>query len=400
MILEGNDIPANFSDKDNIDNLYNTSIAGVNPADIESITILKDAAATAIYGAKAANGVIVVTTKKGATGKMRVNASAAMFITTKPDLGKLNLMNASEKVDFELGMAGISDLTYKTDKGSVARILSEFDQLDVFRTGGFDAISLDAQKAINNLRNTGSDWGDLLYQSAVNQQYNLSLSGGSEKARYYVSAGYYNEQGTTIGTSFERFNATMKTDFDLLDNLKLGVSFFLTQSTRKSYITDLDAYTNPSQYSRTVNPYLNVKDEDGRYIYDQDIDGLNEAYIQFNILEERKNTDYSLKNLAIKPMLTLEYKPISWLRLSTQFGMQLENSKTEKFADQDSYYVRKYRQYTEYGSYNNKKYFLPDGGIIQNWDDEMSQYQWKLQGEFNKVFTFGRRDGRNGNAWE
>ena len=225
MILEGNDIPANFSDKDNIDNLYNTSIAGVNPADIESITILKDAAATAIYGAKAANGVIVVTTKKGATGKMRVNASAAMFITTKPDLGKLNLMNASEKVDFELGMAGISDLTYKTDKGSVARILSEFDQLDVFRTGGFDAISLDAQKAINNLRNTGSDWGDLLYQSAVNQQYNLSLSGGSEKARYYVSAGYYNEQGTTIGTSFERFNATMKTDFDLLDNLKLGVSF-------------------------------------------------------------------------------------------------------------------------------------------------------------------------------
>ncbi|MFR7876721.1 MAG: TonB-dependent receptor plug domain-containing protein [Butyricimonas paravirosa] len=64
MILEGNDIPANFSDKDNIDNLYNTSIAGVNP-DIEDITILKDAAATAIYRARAANGVIVVTTKKG-----------------------------------------------------------------------------------------------------------------------------------------------------------------------------------------------------------------------------------------------------------------------------------------------------------------------------------------------
>ena len=81
MILEGNDIPADFNDKDNIDNLYNTSIAGVNPADIESITILKDASATAIYGARAANGVIVVTTKKGAAGKMRVNASAAMFIT-------------------------------------------------------------------------------------------------------------------------------------------------------------------------------------------------------------------------------------------------------------------------------------------------------------------------------
>lgn len=65
MILEGNDIPKDFGDKDNIDELQNTSIGGVNPADIESITILKDAAATAIYGAKAANGVIVITTKKG-----------------------------------------------------------------------------------------------------------------------------------------------------------------------------------------------------------------------------------------------------------------------------------------------------------------------------------------------
>ena len=83
MILEGNDIPANFSDKDNIDNLYNTSIAGVNPADIEDITILKDAAATAIYGARAANGVIVVTTKKGKAGKMRVNASGSVFLCVK-----------------------------------------------------------------------------------------------------------------------------------------------------------------------------------------------------------------------------------------------------------------------------------------------------------------------------
>lgn len=79
MILEGNDIPKDFGDKDNIDELQNTSIGGVNPADIESITILKDAAATAIYGAKAANGVIVITTKKGRQGKLRVNFSGGVF---------------------------------------------------------------------------------------------------------------------------------------------------------------------------------------------------------------------------------------------------------------------------------------------------------------------------------
>ena len=386
MILEGNDIPTDFSDKDNIDNLYNTSIAGVNPADIESITILKDASATAIYGARAANGVIVVTTKKGTAGKMRVNASAAMFVTTRPDLGKLNLMNASEKVDFELGMAANPNLTYQTDRGAVSRILTEYDQLGVYRDGGFNAISSEAQQAINKLRSSGTNWGNQVYQNAVNQQYNISVSGGSESTRYYVSAGYYNEKGTTIGTSFERFNGTMKTDFDLRDNLQLGVSLFLTHSKRGSYLSDTDAFTNASNYTRTVNPYLEAKDENGKYVYDEDIDGLknNEARLKFNMLEERKNTDYWLKNFAVKPMLSLAYKPVTWLNLSTQVSMQIERSSTEKFADQETYFVRKYREFTAYG---DNQYFLPDGGIIQNWNDDMTQYQWKLQGEFNKTFA-------------
>ena len=145
MILEGNDIPKDFGDKDNIDELQNTSIGGVNPADIESITILKDAAATAIYGAKAANGVIVITTKKGRQGKLRVNFSGGVFYTLKPDLGKLNLMNSSEKVDFELGLASRSDLDYRSDYGEVSRLLSKYGQLDALRENGFNGISSEAQ---------------------------------------------------------------------------------------------------------------------------------------------------------------------------------------------------------------------------------------------------------------
>jgi len=389
MILEGNDIPTNFSDKDNIDNLYNTSIAGVNPADIENITILKDAAATAIYGARAANGVIVITTKKGKAGKMRVNASAAMFVTVKPDLGKLNYMNSSEKVDFELNMAGIDypDME-KSLKGGVARILNNYGQWDTYREGGFNAISQEAQDEINALRKRNVDWGDEMYQTAVNQQYNLSVTGGSERARYFASAGYYNEQGSTIGTSFERFNGTLKTDIDLRDNLQVSLSLFLAQSTRKSYITDLGGFTNPANYTRTVNPYLEVKDENGMYIYDPDIEGVTgfagERYVPFNMVEERENTDYSLKNLAVKPLISLEYKPFTWLKLSTLLGLQIENSQTEKFADKDTYYVRKYRE-TAYSFKDG--YWIPEGGIIQNWTDDMSQYQWRLQGEFNNVFA-------------
>lgn len=386
MILEGNDIPQNFGDKDNIDNLYNTSIAGVNPADIEDITILKDAAATAIYGARAANGVIVVTTKKGRSGKMRVNASASMFATVRPDLSKLNLMDASQKVDFELGWLARPELESESQsgKGEVARILSKYDQLGQFRENGFDAISAESREAIERLRKSGTDWGDEIYRNAINQQYNLSFSGGSERASYYLSTGYYNEQGTTKGTDFERFNITMKTDLNLLENLKLEAALFVTQSKRKSYMTDADAFINPANYSRNVNPYLDIRDENGDFIYDPDMVGLRSGRsLDFNFIEESENTDYSLKNLSLKPMVTLNYKPVSWLNLMTQFGMQIDRTSTEKFADKNTYFVRKYRE----KSIKGDTYGVPEGGIIQNWNEDMSQYHWKFQGEFSHRFA-------------
>lgn len=126
MPLEGNDIPKDWSSKESVDNLYNMSIAGLNPWDIEDITVLKDAAATAIYGARAANGVIIITTKKGLRNQaMRVNVSASLFVTDRPDLSRLNLMNASQKVDLELGLAANARLNYLPGMGGVARILDK-----------------------------------------------------------------------------------------------------------------------------------------------------------------------------------------------------------------------------------------------------------------------------------
>ncbi len=126
MPLEGNDIPSDWSSKENVDNLYNMSIAGLNPADIEDITVLKDAAATAIYGARAANGVIIITTKKGRRNQAtRVNVSASLFVTDRPNLDKLNLMNASQKVDLELALAANGRLNYLPGMGGVARILDQ-----------------------------------------------------------------------------------------------------------------------------------------------------------------------------------------------------------------------------------------------------------------------------------
>lgn len=380
--LEGNDVP-NFTDKDNIDQLQNFSIAGLNPNDIEDITILKDAAATAIYGARAANGVISITTKKGKKGSLKLNFSADTFVTARPDFDKLNLLNASEKVDLELMLAKRADLTYRADKGEVMRILTQNNQLDVFRNGGFDALNSFTRQQINGLRNNNTDWGKLLYRNAINKQYGLSVSGGSDRADYYFSLGYYDEEGTTIGTGFKRYNLTLKNNYKLSDKLNAGISIFGTQSERTSFVTDADASINPVNYSRNANPYMKPFNADGSYNYDRDMDGFEDRYIPFNFLEERENTNYSLKNNSLKGILDLEYKASKSLRFTSQLGIQYDANKTEKFAAENTYFTRKMKENTRYYKDGKYNYFLPAGAVKQNWDNDFFQYNWKLQAAYS-----------------
>lgn len=384
--LQGNDIPKDFRDKDNIDNLKSFPIAGINPEDIEEITVLKDASATSIYGARAANGVIVITTKKGKEGAMRINFNANTFLTLRPDFDKLNLMNANEKVDFELGLASRPDLTYQSNRGEVARILDAYGEYGNFQNNGFSSINPLAQNAINNLRNQDVNWGNKLYQAAINQQYGLTLSGGSEKSRYYFSLGYFDEEGTTKGTGLNRYNLTFKNDYDVNDKLNVGVSVFASRNKSTSYITGADAYTNPAYYSRRVNPYFTPYNADGSYNYDPDLIERYDLSVSFkyNPLEERQNTNQELTSYSIKPIIDLTYKFNSNLKLYTQFGMQFDFDKTEKFSDKESYYTRKYRFRSRYQDDNGQNaFFLPEGGIIQNWNSDAFQYNWKSTLNYN-----------------
>lgn len=380
--LEGNDIPKDFSDSDNIDNLSNVSIAGLNPNDIQDITILKDAAATAIYGARAANGVIVVTTKKGKSGKMRINFTSDLFHTFKPQFDRLNLMNADQKVNFELGLAQNPYHTYRSENGEVSRILDKTGQLNSLIQNGFSGISADAQSQINALRNQGADWFNEIYRSVVNQQYGLSLSGGSDIANYYFSTGYYTEQGTTKGTSFDRFNVTLNTDFKISSKLKFGVGLFANQNDRKSYLVN-GTYTNPQNYTRRVNPYLNVYDDNGKYIYDPDLMNTSDLPIPFNYIEEQTNSEYFLTSQSLKSIFDVEYKLFPSTRITSQLGLQLENSSTEKYGDANTFFTRQYRESNKYRGQS----VLPEGGIIQNWNDKLFQYNWRNQIFFQKRFA-------------
>ncbi|MBW2961734.1 SusC/RagA family TonB-linked outer membrane protein [Mesonia aestuariivivens] len=385
--LQGEDIPKDFRDKDNIDNLGSYPIAGLNPDDIESITVLKDAAATSIYGARAANGVIVITSKSGKKGSMRINATANAFITQKPNYSKLNLMNSSQKVDFELYLASREDLNYQENRGSVARILNSYNAYDTFQNSGFSAIPTEAQNAINKLKNTHTNWGDELYQMAVNQQYSLSISGGGEKNNYYFSAGIFDEKGGTIGTGQKRYNITVKDNFNLNDKLKVGIALFGSQNKTFSYITGADAYTNPANYARNANPYLTLTDDQGNYVYDPDLVERSDLNLNYNVLEERKNTNHELTANSLKSIFNIDYDILDDLHFSTQLGLQFDFNKTEKFSDKNSYYTRKYEQKSQYTTTNGYAYYMPEGGITQDLISDVFQYNWKTMVNYNTTFN-------------
>lgn len=383
--MNGTDMPSTEELKD-IDNLANSSIGGLNPADIESITVLKDAAATAIYGTRAANGVIVVTTKSGKQGRTQVGFSSRLSYSPKPDISRLNLLNSSEKVDLELDLLG-TNFTYREGKGAVARILADDGQLANFKSGGWNAVDPATQAKINALRSINTDWNDILFKDTFSQEYNVNLSGGGDKATYYASFGYQDEQGNIPGVSADRFNVSLKSKFNISKNIKVGASLFVNRRGRNSYLTDNDGFTNPVYYSRRANPYQTPYDADGNYVYDRDIQGREDSDLKFNVFEERANTSYTQQLTGVTALADAEIRFTPWLKGLTQVGYQWDHNNTQSYAGGETYAMRKeFYRTAIMGSNGVASTFLPYGGRhIQN-SSVNKQVSWKGQLEFRKQF--------------
>ena len=315
----------------NIDDVQQSSIAGLNPADIADITVLKDAAATAIYGARAANGVIVITTKNGKAGKTKINFSTRLTWSPQQNIDRLNLLNASEKVDLELQLMK-SNYTMNADKGEVYRILKRYNAINAFQKNGWDALSKEAQNDINALRLINTDWNDILLQDAFSQEYNLSLSGGNEKATYYTSLGYSKEQGNIPNVSSDRLNLVMKANYKVNHILKFGASVFANRRKNSSYLAT-DGFTNPMFYARIANPYLTPYDKDGNYVYDSDIQSGNSELL-FNTFEERQNTSNETTINSLSSIFDVELRFDDRFKITSQVGLQLDKTSREQIADQ------------------------------------------------------------------
>lgn len=400
MPLEGTDIPALDPNNDNdITNMAQSSIAGLSPNDIESITILKDAAATAIYGARAANGVIVVTTKKGRSGKPVINFNTKLTYTPNLDTDRLNLMNAEEKINLELqlmkepyGEAYYSPMQIFNEKGGVADVLRKYNLFDAYRAQGWAGLTTEAQNEINKLKTINTDWGDILFRDAFTQEYNVSISGGSEKVTYYNSLGYMVENGNVPGVSNNRFNLTSKTSYQVNKLFKVGVSIFANRRKSRNFITDTYGYSNPIFYSRTANPYYRPYDAEGNYVYDYDISSSSDPDPNrgFNIFEERDNTHNKTTITSLNAIFDAELRLNDQLKFTTQLGAQWDNSSQDQYVGQHTFTMRNMYLNSRYwdkasGEY---KYVIPStGGMHKVNESTTSQFTWKAQGEWKKTFN-------------
>ena len=383
--LEGTDVPEP-DELNDITNMKQSSIAGLNPADIENITILKDAAATAIYGARAANGVIVITTKKGKVGKPVINFSSRFTYTPTLSLDRLNLLNSAEKVGLEMDMIR-NNYSPDNHKGGVYNILSNYNELSAFQNGGWDALSSDTQAAINRLKSVNTNWGDILFRDAFSQEYNLSLSGGTERVTYYTSFGYYKEDGNVDGVGMDRFNLVGKTSYKVNSILKVGASMFANRRKNTNYLTDAYGMSNPVFYSCKANPYFELYDKNGNYNYDYDIQNNTDKDLGFNIFEERQNTSNESVVNSFSSIFDAELRFNDKWKLTSQFGYQLEKTSREEIADWESYAMRYYYKLSEYSQGGETKHFLPEGGMQKSYENSNSQITWKAMGEYRDSFN-------------
>lgn len=212
-----------------IDGMIANPGADFNPADVESIQILKDASTAAIYGSRAANGVIIVTTKKGSEGPMKVNVNVKESWDWSP---RFDLMNAADYKFY-------NDLAY--DEGIKDGVWTSTKQ--------------------NHWAND-TDWQDAILKTALVQDYNLSLSGGSEFAKYLIAGGYHKNEGVTYGNSFDRYTFRINSE-GRRGRIKFGENLFFTS-------TDTDPLqTNPYNDVLRMMPTIPIYDENnlGGYGY-------------------------------------------------------------------------------------------------------------------------------------
>ena len=207
---------------------YGTSanpLSNLNPNDIESITILKDASAASLYGSRAANGVILITTKQGKKGQAKVSFKAQMSSSKLPS-GGYNLMNASEHYALYYGGFYNNNIAKGMSSEEASAAANKSTQSMYGRNPYNVANPLDASGDLTSGAQLmiDTDWLDEVFRTGMSQEYDISVNGGNEKSKYFISMGYMNQEGIVIGSDFERYSGRANVSTEIKPWFSMGIN--------------------------------------------------------------------------------------------------------------------------------------------------------------------------------
>ena len=271
--------------------IVGSSAGQLNPSDIETMTILKDAASTAIYGSQGANGVVIVTTKKGKVGKMNINVSAKLGISTLNN-GNMEVMNGAELYDYYASFSNQNDIKF-----------TRYNE---------------------ELRNSNFSWWDLATQNGFNQEYNISLQGGSETLQSYMSLGYYDEEGAVKGYDYTRYNFRLGSTYKPFTWLTVKPGIYGSRRDIKD-----QQYSVTAMYS--MFPWDSPYDENGDLVPHRYSGWVNAA--QTNYLVDLQWDHSSSRNMEFMGNFDFDIKLTDWLTFSSVNNYRYISYASEGYTD-------------------------------------------------------------------
>ena len=373
------------------DNIFISGIGGINPNDIESITILKDAAAAAIYGSRAANGVIVVTTKRGSEGRLKLSYSNNFTWSFRPQRN-LELMDSGEKIAWEQELwdefAADRYAAAQSDNTVIYPVVGIVGQV---RAGcgqfaGWDKARQDAY--LQELASSTTDWYGELFRNAFSHNHHLSLSGGSDKAAYYISLGYNDDNGMLINNRYQRYNVNSSLTLTPARWIKLDIGNDFSRQSSKSP----DSYVDAFKYAYFANPYEKVRNEDGSWAADNTYFSLgyyNGRGVEevmpldgLNILKELELNSTTTVNISNTLRAQADIRILEVLKFVGLLSWSYSDNSTDKIVDASTYTAFRDRL-----GYDDKSQTKLYGSITQNRGKRSS---YVARGHFAWNQSFGR----------
>ena len=382
------------------------SLSDINPYDVESVTVLKDAAAASIYGALAANGVIVVTTKQGKSDKTTVNVNADWYISTKPRLDNMHYASTSDIIDFETEVYD----NRVANKGSVSLMFSEMQNnyysplYQLYRDrdeGRLTADQVAATLSEWRQRDFYGQYRDNLWRTAVTQRYNVSLSQKGRNGNHFASFNYQHDRNRIQNDRSNAFSVYLKSTFRLTKwlDVKLGIDARLSKATTPEL--NYTSYTMQERYAA-------IKDANGQLVYSPNVNvggyvgaALNEQRIRdvegtegllpyrFNVLESIDEGLTDTRRVRMRPFVNAEAKFLKWFRYNVMFQYEWAQHRSESYADADDYMMRVSHNAMIDQSGNS---LLPAGGRYTQQTNNTYRYTFRNQLSFDRSFDHSKHN--------